>query len=461
MPGKTFRTIVAVAILGAICLIWFGEGDIISFLRKRDETVPAGPMPSQTPHTKVDANPVVEDHLSKLGVPRKPHRPIEEPPGTSMCRFYSALREVERQPSASVARVLHYGDSILTSGELSGIARRILQGRFGDAGHGFVLLGKPWRWYHHRDVRHGARGDWSSRPLTSAPYRDGMFGLGGVAFETRSFNAKAWVATVSSGPVGTKVASFDVSYLRQPGGGEFDLVLNGRVVETVSTAGETKETVHRHVVVPPGNAKLEVRTRGNGQVRVFGAVLESGEKGVVYDSLAINGASATNLSRFNEEHWVSELKHREANLVVLMFGANEGHNKHLELGDYKERLGTVLRTIREGAPETACLVMGPLDQAKRGVNGRLGSRRMPLRLSKAQREVSFEQGCAFFDTIEAMGGENSMARWRRSGLGGGDLIHPTEDGARQIGTWLADSLIAGYEDFLYNGEICASSVTSL
>ncbi|MEZ4465887.1 MAG: hypothetical protein R3F43_15850 [bacterium] len=50
---------------------------------------------------------------------------------------------------------------------------------------------------------------------------------------------------------------------------------------------------------------------------------------------------------------------------------------------------------------------------------------MVKRIVLAQRRASYEQGCAFWNTWEAMGGEGSMAKWYKSGLGGGDLTHPT------------------------------------
>jgi lysophospholipase L1-like esterase len=145
----------------------------------------------------------------------------------------------------------------------------------------------------------------------------------------------------------------------------------------------------------------------------------------------------------------------------MMCGANEGHNEWLPLEEYRTELADVLQTIQESVPGAGCLVVGPLDQAKRGSDGKLTSRRMPGKLSDVQRAVSLEHGCAFFDTYRAMGGKNSMAKWFRTGLGGGDFVHPTEEGARQIGTWLADALLAGYEQYMDDKKQCELSVTSL
>jgi hypothetical protein len=54
-------------------------------------------------------------------------------------------------------------------------------------------------------------------------------------------------------------------------------------------------------------------------------------------------------------------------------------------------------------------------------------------------------GCAFFDTYRAMGGQGSMARWVKRGLGQADLTHPSGVGAEMIGTWIYRALLQGYK----------------
>jgi lysophospholipase L1-like esterase len=218
---------------------------------------------------------------------------------------------------------------------------------------------------------------------------------------------------------------------------------------------------HHRLDVPPGASKLTLQTRGDGEVRLFGAVMESDDPGVVYDSLAINGVRASLFNRFDKTHWRNELRRREASLVIFMCGANEGNNDELALGYYKTQLTEVIRDIQSAVPDAGCLIVGPLDQAMWGDDGKLVSKRMPRKLTKAQREVSLNNQCAFFNTYEAMGGKDSMAKWYRRGLGGGDFIHPTEHGARKIGTWLAEALLAGYENYIADGEQCESNVTTL
>lgn len=467
LPRKTFHTGVWLVFLGAGVVIfraWTAPKDDPDATDAPESAAAAWSGPMETP--SVPALPQEEFEQPEVGSAagsrvREVRQPIEDP-GLSMCPFYAALKKLDADSGdVTKVRILHYGDSILTTDQLSGTIRRKLQARFGDGGHGFVLLGRPWRWYHHLDVVHGANSKWSVHPLTSDPTGDGLMGLGAVAFESEEKNASAWAGTVDNDAFGRTVAHFDVSFLAQPRGGRLSFFIDEKLLETVSTDADEKKVVHHIVKVPPGPAKLTVTTEGDGPVRVFGAVLENENPGVVYDSLAINGARISNFERMDEAHFAAELRHRKADLVVMMCGANEGNNDALSLGAYKDQLAAVLGRIRTALPDAGCLVMGPLDQATVGEGGVLESKKMPKKLTRAQRETAAASGCAFFDTFSAMGGTGSMPKWAHRGLVGGDFIHPTETGARMIGSWLTEAILAGYENFVLNGEPCELNATSL
>src|SRR5579863_8338764 len=69
--------------------------------------------------------------------------------GGALDHFYQALRRTEKGEPGAVTRIVHYGDSPTTADLITGDTRRLLQKQFGDAGHGFILIAKPWNWYQH------------------------------------------------------------------------------------------------------------------------------------------------------------------------------------------------------------------------------------------------------------------------------------------------------------------------
>src|SRR5690348_16988450 len=68
-------------------------------------------------------------------------------PAGDLTRFYVALEHTEHRDPGAITRIVHYGDSPTTADMITGDVRLLLQRRFGDAGHGFSLVAKPWAWY--------------------------------------------------------------------------------------------------------------------------------------------------------------------------------------------------------------------------------------------------------------------------------------------------------------------------
>ena len=153
------------------------------------------------------------------------------------------------------------------------------------------------------------------------------------------------------------------------------------------------------------------------------------------------------MSNFEEKHLHSQVQHRDPDLLVLMFGGNDMSTQGT-MAKYRDELTAVLRLFRGAKDPLPCLIMAPLDHGEREGN-RIVTRPIVPKIVNAQREVAKAEGCAFFDTYMAMGGEGSMGRWVRSSpaLGAGDLSHVTHHGHKVIGGLLYRSLVAGYVDY--------------
>ena len=100
---------------------------------------------------------------------------VEDATGHALDAFYTSLAKTRAKQPGAVTRILHYGDSVITSDYVSGTMRRKLQADLGDGGHGFILVANPWEWYFHNDVAHGAGEGWSSSRITGPTTRDGMY----------------------------------------------------------------------------------------------------------------------------------------------------------------------------------------------------------------------------------------------------------------------------------------------
>ena len=432
-PLHTALTIATVALLLACARLVApairGPGsaqlaDIVSFTPERTPLSPLNPHSEPAipapPRTRVPT-PVV----------------LLEDTNHGLDHFYESLWRTEKGGPDAVTRMVHYGDSPTTADLVTGDVRKLLQKRFGDAGHGFILAAKPWAWYQHQGVQLSASG-WQDVPASRFEARDGMFGLGGVTF-TGAHNASSEIVLADPGQ-----SRFEVWYLRQPEGGVFTFSADRKQLGSIDTSGSVKEPGFAPFTVEGGASDLEIRVE-RGPVRVFGITAEKAGPGVVYDSLGLNGASITVLSRmFNQGHWTEELRHRNPDLVVLNYGTNEADFAAFVDKQYEPELRTAIGRLRQALPNASLLVMSPMDRGQRTGQGIETMPTIP-RIVAIQRRVAHETGCGFFDTFAAMGGDGTMARWYtgQPRLVSADLIHPYPAGGQKVAAAFSREAVAG------------------
>jgi lysophospholipase L1-like esterase len=363
----------------------------------------------------------------------------------SMDAFFGQLRELE-QPAkpgpVQVVTVLHYGDSPTTADLITGDVRALLQQRFGDAGHGFVLTAKPWAWYQHRGVDISDHGWIVSTAV--GKMREETYGIGGASFEGDA-DASSRVTMKDAGQT-----AMEVAYLGRPGGGTVAVLADGAAVASFSTAAESAGPAWHEVALPATAKAVDVKP-ASGSVRLFGETFRTGKRGVMYDSLGLNGASTSVLSNgVNAAAWTAELQHERPALIVINYGTNEsGFGSYVDKY-YEPSLRTAIARVRTALPGVPVLIMSPMDRGRRTGVDEIETYDTIPRIVAIQKRVAAEQHCAFFDTFEAMGGDGTMARWYTGHprLVAGDLIHPTPQGASMVAQLLVDDLLRGYVDYL-------------
>ena len=271
---------------------------------------------------------------------------LDVPPG-SLDAFFASLRR------KGVTRVLHYGDSPTTADSITSDVRRLLQARFGDAGHGFVLIAKPWAWYGHNGIRLDAKG-WDIEPASQKRAPDGFHGLGGVSFRGEPALSPA---SAFRTPAYTNAV---VYYLAQPDGGTFTVNAGEAKIVDVNTDAEQKKPGFAEFALPPGTTAIELRVV-SGKVRLFGYRFDKDQPGVQYSSLGINGGQVQMVLRYFEvDQWTEALRHENPALVVLNYGTNESIYPAYVEKQYPDELRQVIARIRKALPHASLLLMGPM-----------------------------------------------------------------------------------------------------
>ncbi len=371
-------------------------------------------------------------------------------------RFFESLGQLDDGAATDDVRIVQFGDSHTAADMLTGTARRALQARFGDGGRGFVAIGKPWRSYWQDGIHApGMTRDWSTisvfgHKLEHGMAGDGCFGLGGVCLVTNRPGARAWT------DISVPASKIEVDYWEQPNGGSFDLVVDGNSSTTIHTRGNAPASAFKSIDVPDGPHKLELRARGDGDVRVFGVTLDRAQVGVVYDALGINGARASTTLHWSEAHMAEQLRHRAPQLVVLAYGTNESVDDG-PLPEVEKQLVDALGRVARAVPTASCLVLGPPDRAVATPSdnpytdgkdaGAVWATSSKLeQIVAIERRVAGAAGCAFYDQFAAMGGPGSIAAWAEQDppRAQRDRVHLTRDGYAFVGNAFAAEIMAAY-----------------
>jgi len=366
----------------------------------------------------------------------------DEPP---LARFYAALSALRRGEDADgKVRVLVYGGSHTDADVYPQYIRTYLQQRFGDGGHGFVHIAKPWRWYRHADYWVEGTKYWKTEHAQRRKGRmDGLYGYMGTSLSAKSKRAFGKVH-----PRGDAVGSvYEVFFLQQPKGGSFTLLVDGKRQATVKTASDELGPGYHRFVLPEGRHELELKLRGDGEVRMFGMTIEREQPGVVVDTLGIGGTRASNMLRWDLDIWADNVAHREPDLVTFFYGTNEATDVDQPIGVYERDLRAVLDRLATVAPQASCLIMGPGDFPRKHEDGTWINRQRIDDIIEVQRKVSADHGCGFWDTKAFMGGELSMPMWASAvpPMAKSDHIHFTKRGYVRIGMAVVDAMMVDFD----------------
>lgn len=335
-----------------------------------------------------------------------------------------ALRKGERQLPV---RIVHLGDSQIASDFVTDLVRRRLELRYGSGGRGFLFVDRPTPGAG-RKVRTGeATEGWQVVKLTDSQ-RSGPLGFSGVRFLSRDGRATRY-------RLGRAARVAELHFMTSPRGGTVYLDADHRTLSRILTRFTDSELAFTRVELPREARTLELRA-GEGDVNLYGVALESGEPGIVYDTVGLPGARFEVYLRAPARVFRSQLARRNPSLVVLMLGGNDAY----EIGrgrqgpdEVRDAAHKLVERIQKAAPSASCLLISPMDAGVRTVSGRIEPRPHSETVGRIVREVALEKGCAYWDVFQAMGGAGSATRWLERGLFNQDLVHPLGRGADLLG----------------------------
>jgi lysophospholipase L1-like esterase len=355
----------------------------------------------------------------------------------ALAGFAEALARLRRGERRRVV-VLHVGDSHVQADLFTGVLRRGLQQRYGDAGRGFVFPHRAARTTEPLDYRSSAVGRWEARRnvLATPPI---PVGVGGISLETR-----APLAAVTLSLEGEDGTPFDSLVLFHQKGKEFyDFILQdqgGGLLAYVSSFADQVEPWTSRALFPEPRRQITIRAVQTGTsqkaARLYGLVLERDAPGVLYHAVGVNGATFRdyNLSA----HFLPQAALLAPDLVVVSLGTNEASSRKFDPVEVDQAMRTLLGSLRGALPGASFLLTSPPDtyRLRKYVN------QATAQVAGLEERYCREEGLAFWDFFRLMGGTGAMEKWKKAGLAQKDMVHFTREGYALQGRLLLEALLA-------------------
>jgi lysophospholipase L1-like esterase len=320
------------------------------------------------------------------------------------------------------------------------------------------------RWQLRPGILRTQGGTWTTYNITHAGAAGAHYGLAGnLSTSSAEEAARATLGGLKKDGKRQLLHRFVVHYRKQPKGGTIEVIARGVKSKVAGTESEAGGDRFIEFDVLRGTRTVGVKTQGDGPVSVYGVALETKGPGVTWETFGVAGSSvASMLNHQGATHMKRQVARRDPALIVYQTGGNELSYPMLHEGEgdseaagYIRAYTRAMNKLRAGAPDVACLMIGPLDQALRQ-RGKVVSKPQLELMIRVQRRIAQQVGCAFWDARAVMGGEGSFNRWIEASpkLASTDLIHLTKAGLALVGNSLADTLLEEYRVWrLMNPEV--------
>lgn len=371
--------------------------------------------------------------------------------------FFSALDDAKTNQTR--VHIFHYGDSQIESDRMSNVVRQKLQEKFGGGGPGLVA---PVPITASANIMQTQSDHW--KRYTSYGFDNAKAGHSnyGVMCAFGRFTTarkledivptdsiEAWIELRPSSMSTASCKSFTEAQLYFGNfqlGFQLTLIADGEVLATESVQPESGVMMRTwNFAITP--KKLRFVFEGPDSPDVYGIELHN-SGGVNVSNIALRGNDGGAFRRVNTSSMEPVFTKLNAQLFILQFGGNAVPYLSSDAGalSYGENFKTYIRQFKKMAPQASIIVIGPSDMST-SIDGVFRTWPYLESLRDGMKNAALEEGCAFWDMYEVMGGENSMVSWVTNNppYAGPDYTHFTPAGARKVAELLYKAISDEYD----------------
>lgn len=344
--------------------------------------------------------------------------------------FKSALANRSTRP----ARMAVIGDSYIEGDLFTQDIRSILQGKYGGRGVGYVTPHNIVSGFR-QSIRQTDSG-WKDFDLRKDTQADSKW-LSGQRFTGAPGATVTWKASQTPAHVdGWNSAKI---LFRAPQGGVLVTDTGAGTVEHQVEAADGVQAIEL-----TGEMKqLTLKNKSVGGLSLYG-VWVNDNTGVAVDCMSLRGNSGITHRAVSRELARGMARFVDYDLIVVEFGINALTSKQKDYSNYGRLMGQTLSALKAAYPNADIVLMGVGDRGQKS-GGAVHSLPTMQNMVDAQRETARKAGVLFWDTREAMGGDDAVVRWRNDKLINADYIHLNAKGGAALAKLFTDALNAAIQ----------------
>ena len=184
-----------------------------------------------------------------------------------------------------------------------------------------------------------------------------------------------------------------------------------------------------------------------GNFVFYGATMDC-TSGVILDNFSLRGSPGSNLANLYDDMISKFHEERPYDLVVLMYGLNVATSRGYNYDSYKRSMSRAIEKLKRNMPGTGFLIIGVGDREER-VDGQFRTMKGVKNLVRYQQAIAADNGIAFWNLYEAMGGEGSIVKMvnAKPSEANLDYTHINFRGGRKLAKIFFETLQYGKERY--------------
>lgn len=371
----------------------------------------------------------------------------------------ASFYELKFSKSSKKVRIFHFGDSQIENDRISSLLRERWQSVLGGGGMGYLPANA---WIPHLSAEHRNSDNWTRYTAFGRSHGDVSHRRFGPYQSFARFTPYDTTLCTEMRHAWIEVSASKRGYSKTRLYSKVKIFLGNNAHPFELSVSENGQNSKRMVIpaLPDDDTLISIPLSEQGSVvrldfsaihspDVYGISLESTE-GLVLDNVPMRGADGTSFSRSDVQQISRYLRRENTALIIMQYGGNAlpylRDREHAgKAARNIARQVQLLSKISDGAP---ILFIGPSDMAIK-VKDKFVSHPLLSDFRDSLMHHITQAGAAYYDLLEAMGGEGSMVEWVRADppLASTDYVHFTPAGARKAAEKLFETLEQDKADY--------------